>query len=456
MAPAALRLAGAPANGGRGRSGRGDARPTQGVSSVTSMDATIVRRPPFGANPVVGERGTDTQRRILDAALAIFGEVGFAEARVELVTERAGCSRPAFYQYFSSRDEVFWTLAAQLGREMVALAERLGRVTPDREGLDHLVGWVGEFMALHEAWAPVFASFQVAARDHQPEARDAGAVSDRVGAALLRAFDIDEAVSHRRLVTVLVAVLVRCSFYAERAPTGVGRQPLADGVAGLFHRVLAGPVPGVNVVATPRVGRTGPAAEAVPPGGDDHPPLTKGERTRQRLLDAGAALLPGRGYHDTRVDDIVAAAGVSHGTFYRYFTNKDDLFRVLAEAASTRLSALLDRLCLDAPEAELRTWLQDWFTAYEADGGVISTWQEMRTSPELDAFSRQVALSVFARLVRALAPRGFGDPAVDATTLLALIERVPYSVYTLGFTGRDDAVESMVTVVRRGFLARPG
>ena len=42
---------------------------------------------------------------------------------------------------------------------------------------------------------------------------------------------------------------------------------------------------------------------------------------------------------------------------------------------------------------------------------------------------------------------------VDATTLLALIERVPYSVYTLGFTSEADAVENMLVAIRRGFLA---
>ena len=33
------------------------------------MDAGIVRRQPFGSNPTVGERGTDTRRRVLEAAL---------------------------------------------------------------------------------------------------------------------------------------------------------------------------------------------------------------------------------------------------------------------------------------------------------------------------------------------------------------------------------------------------
>lgn len=420
------------------------------------MDASIVRRPPFGANPLVGERGSDTQRRILDAALEVFATVGFAEARVELITERAGCSRPAFYQYFSSKDDVFWTLAGQLGREMVTLAKRLEHVTPDDDGLAHLTEWIGEFMELHERWAPVFASFQAASRDHPPEARRSATVSDRTGRALLRAFGVPDDAASRRLVTGLIAVIIRCSFYAEQAPTGLDRRPLVHGLAALVHRILAGPIDGVNVVRTGPKRRRSPAVAAPEPAGTARALRPRGEQTRRRLLDAGASVLPERGYHDARVDDIVAAAGVSHGTFYRYFEHKDDFFRVLAEGASARMIALLDRLRLDAAEPELRAWLVDWFDAYEADGGVISTWQEMQTSQELATFSKQVAASVFNRLLRMLQQRDFGDPLVDATTLLALIERVPYSVYTLQFTSRDDAIESMVTMLRRGFLAIDG
>ncbi len=420
------------------------------------MDVSIVRRPPFGSNPLVGERGSDTQRRILEAALDVIGEAGFAEARVELITEKAGCSRPAFYQYFSSKDDVFWTLAGQLGKEMVALAKRLDRVTPDAEGLAHLTEWIGEFMALHEAWAPVFASFQAASRDHEPQARSSGTVSDRTGTALLRAFGAPEDAAHGRLITSLVAVLIRCSFYAEQTPGDMSTQPLVDGLAQLLHRIFEGPIEGVNVRRSGPGRRRRIAVTAPLPSEEERPRRPRGEQTRLKLLEAGASVLPARGYHDARVDDIVDAAGVSHGTFYRYFANKDDFFRVLAEAASRRMIDLVDRLRLDADVDELRSWLQDWFRTYEADGGVISTWQEMQTNDELAAFSQQVAASVFTRLVRILEGRDFGNPEVDATTLLALIERVPYSVYTLQFTSEADAIEAMVTTIRRGFLALDG
>src|SRR5687768_10883038 len=131
------------------------------------MDGTsIVRRPPFGSNPLVGERGSDTQRKILGAALEVFAEVGFNEARVELITKRAGCSRPAFYQYFSSKDEVFWELAGQLGHEMVQLGHRLEEVTPDADGIAALERWIDEFVDLYATYAPVFSAFQAAARSH--------------------------------------------------------------------------------------------------------------------------------------------------------------------------------------------------------------------------------------------------------------------------------------------------
>jgi AcrR family transcriptional regulator len=251
-------------------------------------------------------------------------------------------------------------------------------------------------------------------------------------------------------------VLIRCSFYAESMAAGaLARQPLVDGLADLLHRLFEGPVEGVNLVRRGKAHRALPAVAAPVPADGDRPLRARGEKTRQRLLDAGASVLPARGYHDTRVDDIVEAAGVSHGTFYRYFENKDDFFRVLAESATIGLIDLLDELRPDGDVDELRGWLRAWFAAYESNGGVISTWQEMQTNEELAAFSQQVAVSVLTRLVRVLERRGFGDPTVDAVTFLALIERLPYSVYTLGFTDEASAIEAMVTIIRRGFLALP-
>jgi AcrR family transcriptional regulator len=167
-------------------------------------------------------------------------------------------------------------------------------------------------------------------------------------------------------------------------------------------------------------------------------------------------VLPARGYHDARVDDIVEVAGVSHGSFYRYFENKDDFFRVLAEDASTRMIELVNAFPTDDDTGALRAWLAEWFAAYDSNGGVISTWQEMHAhDPALVQFSEEVAAVVLTRLIRVLEDRGFGDSTVEAFALLALIERIPYSVYTLRFREQPEAIEAMVSIIRRAFMGLP-
>jgi AcrR family transcriptional regulator len=418
------------------------------------MDGTsIVRRPPFGSNPLVGERGSDTQRKILGAALEVFSDVGFSEARVELITKRAGCSRPAFYQYFSSKDDVFWQLAGQLGHDMVQLGHRLEPVSPDADGIAALEGWIEEFMALYDAYAPVFSAFQAASRDHAPMVQGSSGISDRLGTDLLRAFSIQgRGRRNATLATSVVALLIRCSFYWRSLEGAVDHDRLVTGLAQLVHRLFAGPINGVNVQRRPVETRPRPDVPLADTT-DETPLRARGQKTRQLLLDAGTVVLPSRGYHDARVDDIVEAAGVSHGSFYRYFDNKEDFFRVLAEEASTRMVELLDAFPIDAPEAELREWIAAWFATYESNGGVISTWQEMQVSDaDLLSFGQQVAATIMGRLMALLDGRGFGDALVDAVALLAVVERLPYGVYTLRFTKRDDAIDATVTIIRRGFL----
>jgi AcrR family transcriptional regulator len=49
----------------------------------------------------------------------------------------------------------------------------------------------------------------------------------------------------------------------------------------------------------------------------------------QELLAAALDLFVERGYAATRLDDVASLAGVSKGTLYLYFTNKEDLFKAV-------------------------------------------------------------------------------------------------------------------------------
>lgn len=63
----------------------------------------------------------------------------------------------------------------------------------------------------------------------------------------------------------------------------------------------------------------------------------QGQERKQQLLDRAAELFAERGFAETRVADIVRAAGVAKGLFYWYFENKEALFRELVELNRLRL-----------------------------------------------------------------------------------------------------------------------
>ncbi|ELB86966.1 TetR family transcriptional regulator [Rhodococcus wratislaviensis IFP 2016] len=51
--------------------------------------------------------------------------------------------------------------------------------------------------------------------------------------------------------------------------------------------------------------------------------MSKSERTRARIQSAAVQLFVEHGYDATTVDQISAAAGISHMTFFRHFPSKD-------------------------------------------------------------------------------------------------------------------------------------
>src|SRR5256885_12121524 len=104
----------------------------------------------------------------------------------------------------------------------------------------------------------------------------------------------------------------------------------------------------------------------------------QGAKTRERLLDAARTAFAERGYPATRVDDITQRAGTSHGAFYLYFANKQDIMEALADETSTRMFALADKLEGIAPgEAgyqHLRRWIAEFIDIYEHNAAVVAAW----------------------------------------------------------------------------------
>ena len=70
--------------------------------------------------------------------------------------------------------------------------------------------------------------------------------------------------------------------------------------------------------------------------------MDKAER-RHELLRAARDVFATKGYHDAKIDDIVAAAKVAKGTFYLYFPDKRSVFSELVDGLFQRLGAAILR-----------------------------------------------------------------------------------------------------------------
>jgi AcrR family transcriptional regulator len=84
-------------------------------------------------------------------------------------------------------------------------------------------------------------------------------------------------------------------------------------------------------------------------------PLTRGHkkksRTRLQLLDAALEVLAEQG-EGCSIGDVAARAGVSHGTFYNYFRDRDELLDALVAHTVERFSAVAAREVDEADPAE--------------------------------------------------------------------------------------------------------
>jgi AcrR family transcriptional regulator len=82
--------------------------------------------------------------------------------------------------------------------------------------------------------------------------------------------------------------------------------------------------------------------------GQTLPPTKKGQATREKLLTAAETVFARRGYETARVADIVAEAGISHGLFYRHFTDKDAILSAVLDRLNARLRESSGRVAGDA------------------------------------------------------------------------------------------------------------
>jgi AcrR family transcriptional regulator len=65
---------------------------------------------------------------------------------------------------------------------------------------------------------------------------------------------------------------------------------------------------------------------------------------RQKILNHARDVFARHGYHDAKIDDIVAAAGIARGTFYLYFEDKRTVFEEIVDRAFAQIGMAIVRV----------------------------------------------------------------------------------------------------------------
>jgi AcrR family transcriptional regulator len=189
---------------------------------------------------------------------------------------------------------------------------------------------------------------------------------------------------------------------------------------------------------------------------------SQGRRTMRKLLNAAMVAFDKRGYHATRVNDIVDIAKTSHGTFYLYFSNKEDLLRALVAEAASESQGLYDTLnempARGAPPQweDVHGWVQAYSELWTNYAPLFRIWTDLATAdPELVDMVRKTFTAMSGALSKQIGPDSSGhiiDPEAAGMATLAMLDRFHYLREFVGQPVDAVALETMTTMVYRALF----
>ena len=188
----------------------------------------------------------------------------------------------------------------------------------------------------------------------------------------------------------------------------------------------------------------------------------QGRETVRKLLEAGMIEFEDRGFQGVRVDDVVRRAGISHGTFYLYFSNKEDLFKALLRDALHDMEIVAGDFPVvtndEASLVMLRQWVRKFFAAYAAHGTVLRVLSSADLVPEEvygDAlrlfFSIAEAMTTGMTAAAQSAGRHQEHAELTAMACLMMLERVNYLISAEVRLPEDEMADRIADIMFAAF-----
>ncbi|OZC46588.1 MULTISPECIES: TetR/AcrR family transcriptional regulator [Nocardiaceae] len=181
-------------------------------------------------------------------------------------------------------------------------------------------------------------------------------------------------------------------------------------------------------------------------------PITpRGLRTRSSLVAAARRVFEESGYLDSRLIDITRAARCSAGTFYTYFTSKEEILAaVLEQARDDMLHPGTERVDPhENPVAVIAASNRAYFEAYQRNAKLMALLEQVSNiDPEFrrlrreraDAFVRRNARSIESLQNRGLADTEL-DPLLASRALSSMISRLAFNHFVVDAAGGRSAAD---------------
>ncbi|MFC7304549.1 TetR/AcrR family transcriptional regulator [Streptomyces monticola] len=182
-----------------------------------------------------------------------------------------------------------------------------------------------------------------------------------------------------------------------------------------------------------------PAADG---GQKTTPRSARGVRTRNALIAAAREVFERDGYLDARITDISKAAHVASGSFYTYFTSKEEIFQALVEQVQEEMlhPHLRERTGITDTRKLIDASNREYLRAYKKNARLMALFEQVAQIDEKFMKLRIERGNAFARrnakLIRTLQDDGEADrdldPLVTAHALSVMVSRMAYMVFVLG------------------------
>lgn len=136
---------------------------------------------------------------------------------------------------------------------------------------------------------------------------------------------------------------------------------------------------------------------------------------RQDIQRAALRLFAERGFDAVTTEEIAAAAGVGHSTYFRYVTSKEDLLLgTLRRAGAVIVDNLQARPASESAEEALREASLRWSRAFVADEEALHNWRAaIRGAPHVLERAAVIGLFDRAQLTKLVSDRMGTRPDED-------------------------------------------